>query len=132
MDKTESRETWNKKRVIFAFIIFILLGTAIILFKDSVLGLNKKFSLKSVMGIDTKREEKAKNSSSNSKSGSLQIKAAIQEKLDTIKKDINNLNIVNIASSSPQVQKIINDLNSLRNYPKHEVKDICQKICGGL
>ena len=125
MDKTENIETWNKKRIIIAIAIITLLIIGGILLKNSILG--TKFSpssfLKSVKGVSSQKVDKPVP---------LPIKATIQEKLDTIKKDINSLNIVDIASSSPQVQKIINDLNSIKDYPKNEAKDLCQKICGGL
>ena len=132
MDKTGSIETWNRKRIVFAFMVVALLGLGAYSLKNIILSKSKQFSLKSVMGINSQKDNKIKSLSDNSKSASIPLQAVIQEKLDTIKKDINGLNIVDIASSSPQVQKIINDLNSLKDYPKHEVKDICQKICGGI
>lgn len=138
MDKTESRETWNKKRIVITLlIVFGLLG---FLFKTFVLSKNKDLFnmklmsanfLKSVKGIST-QEVKTKGLSSKSKNASLPIQAVIKEKLDELKKEVNSLNVVDIASSSPQVQRIINDLNVLRQYPVNEAKDICKKICGGL
>jgi hypothetical protein len=43
---------------------------------------------------------------------------------------------VEIASSSPQMQKILNDIKSLEQYPANQAKEFCrqiyEKICGGL
>ncbi|MBI3366032.1 hypothetical protein HY041_00185, partial [Candidatus Roizmanbacteria bacterium] len=135
MDKTESRETWNKKKIVITLIIvFGLLG---FLFKTFVLSKNKDLFnmklmstnfLKSVKGISTQEAGKTKDISSKSKSAFLPIQAVIKEKLDDLKKEVNSLNVVNIASSSPQIQKIINDLNSLREYPVNETKEICQRV----
>jgi hypothetical protein len=35
-----------------------------------------------------------------------------------------------VASSSPQVQKILNDIKALQQYPANQIKDLCRKICG--
>jgi len=134
MERLESIETWNKKKIfITLLIVFALLG---FLFKTFVLSKNKDFLnmstnfLKSVKGISTKEEGKNKDLNSKSKGMSLPIQGVIKEKLDDLKKEVNSLNVIDIASSSPQVQKIINDLNSLKQYPVNELKDICKQICG--
>lgn len=139
MDKIHTIETWNKKRVFITLLIIVLLiGFGI---KTFVLDKNKDFFamlsspafLKSVMGVNTQKEDRVKGEKSTKKNtSSLPIQATIKEKLDELKKEVNSLNIVDIASSSPQIQKIINDLNVLKEYPANEAKEICQKICGGL
>lgn len=138
MDKGEVIETWNKRKIFITLLIIFALG---FLFKTFVLSKNKDLFnmkimsenfLRSVKGVNTQKESKIKGESLSNKSTSLPIQAVIKEKLDDLKKEVNSLNVVDIASSSPQVQKIINDLNSLRQYPVNEAKEICQKICGGL
>lgn len=137
MDKIDTIETWNKKKIFITLLIIVLLvGFGI---KTFVLSKNKDFFamhtvptfLKSVMGINTQKD-KVKGESTKKNTSSLPIQAVIKEKLDTLKKEVNNLNVTDIATSSPQIQKIINDLNSLKEYPANEAKEICQKICGGL
>lgn len=137
MDKIDTIETWNKKKIFITLLIIVLLvGFGI---KTFVLSKNKDFFamhavptfLKSVMGVNTKKD-KVKGESTKKNTSSLPIQAVIKEKLNTLKKEVNNLNVTDIATSSPQIQKIINDLNSLRQYPVNEAKEICQKICGGL
>lgn len=139
MDKTENIETWNKKRVFITLLIIVLLiGLGI---KTFVLSKNKDLFaiqkgtafLKAVMGVDTQKEDKVKDEkATKNNTSSLPIQAVIKEKLDTLKKEVNNLNVSDIATSSPQIQKIINGLNVLKEYPANEAKEICQKICGGL
>lgn len=137
MDKIHTIETWNKKRVFITLIIIVLLvGFGI---KTFILSKDKDFFamhtvptfLKSVMGVNTQKN-KVKGESTKKNTSSLPIQATIKEKLDELKKEVNSLNVVDIASSSPQIQKIINDLNSLKEYPVNEAKEICQKICRGL
>jgi len=135
MDKTESIESWNKKRILITVLIAVLLGFGGYGVKSYVL--DKAVSvpnfLKSVLGVDrSQKEVKTKGLNTNTKSIPLPLQAIIGEKLDNLKKEVNNLNVVDIASSSPQVQKIINDLNALKQVPLDEAKEICQKVCSGL
>jgi len=58
------------------------------------------------------------------------LEKSIKENLDALKKEVADLSIEDIASSSPQIQKIIEDFNSLKQYPVNEIKDICRQICG--
>lgn len=138
MDKTGIIETWNKKKILITLLIVVLLiGFGA---KTFVLSKNKDFFsvhtvptfLKSVMGVNTQKDKEKGANSTKKNTSSLPIQAVIKEKLDDLKKEVNSLNVVDIASSSPQIQKIINDLNSLKEYPANEAKEICQKICGGL
>ncbi len=137
MNDIENVETWNKKRIFIALTIIVLLIIGAYFFKNFVL--NKDIfpkipqSLtnltKDIKGISTNEDSSLTNSTSSSQplSG---VQKIIQEKLDTVKQEITTLNIQDIASSSPQFQKIINDLQSLQQYPRNELKDVCQKVCG--
>ena len=110
--------------MVFIVIIVGLLGYSA---KTIFLGKNK-FNLfgKSVKGVSTQKQKDASLPSASKPQSSL------QQRLDSIKHEVSKLDIADIASSSPQVQKLINDLNAIKNYPSHQIKDICQKICSGL
>ncbi len=56
----------------------------------------------------------------------------LQKKLETLKKEVASLTVEDIASASPELQKIVNELKSLESYPKNQAKEICQKICSDL
>jgi hypothetical protein len=60
------------------------------------------------------------------------IKQGIQNQIDSLKSEAQNINVVDIATSSPQVQKVINDLKAIQDYPKNQLKTTCEKICSGL
>jgi len=119
-------ESWNKKRIFAALILIILLAIGGYFFKTRVLGKNSTFSnpFKSV-----------KSTSSEEKNGggenlNVGLQKAVKEQLNNLKQEASGLNILEIASSSPQVQKIINDIKSLEQYPTNQAKEICKKICG--
>lgn len=107
--------------------ILILLGLVGYFGKTFLLGKNR-FDLfgKSVKGISTQRQG---NSSLPSVSS---LQNSLQQKLGDIQQQASKLDIADIASSSPQVQKLIKDLNALKDYPINQAKDICQKICSSL
>lgn len=109
----------NKKRFLTIVFIIIILGLLGYSAKTFLLGGNKlNLFGKSVKGISTQKQETASN--------------ILQQKLADIQQQVSKLNIADIASASPQVQKLIKDLNALKDYPSNQAKDICQKICSGL
>jgi uncharacterized protein YpmS len=121
MEEVE-RDTWNKKRVFIALLLLILLIAGGLFFRIRVLDENSSQIVKSATKVNTEQDN------------NFEIKADIQElmkdKIDDLKEDVSNLNILEVASSSPQVQKILNDIKSLEQYPTNQLKEVCRKICG--
>ena len=129
MDEIKKEESWNKKRIFAALFLIAALIIGGYFFKTKVLG-SKSFSpldiLRSVKGTsDVKDESKVPKEDLN-----INVQKAVQEKIEGLRQDVKGLNIVEIASSSPQVQKIINDIKSLEQYPINQAKEICKQICG--
>lgn len=60
------------------------------------------------------------------------LREAVQNNFNALKDQANNLDAEEIASSSPQVQKILQDLKSLEQYPKNQAKEACMRVCNGL
>jgi hypothetical protein len=132
MQNVEEKEEWNKKRIIIAicFASILLVGIAYFL-KNAIFDDDRKLSSKAIQGAKTEKENtETQVGEAVSKDAFLPLKTSIKEKLDILKKEVANLNVEDIASSSPQIQKIINDFNSLKQYPVDEIKDICREICG--
>ncbi len=128
MNEVSVKESWNKKRIFAAVFLVILLAVGGYFLKTKALG-SKFFSssdfLKSVKGTSVEGENKVQEKSLN-----LDVQKAVKEKIDNLKQEVFSLDIAEIASSSPQVQKILNDIKSLEQYPTNQVKEICRKICG--
>ena len=111
-----NKETWNKKRVFFGiFLLALLIIGGGYLFRDKIF----PRQLKSVEGASTSRVDTAAN-----------VQEAVREKIDNLKQEVSGLNLMEVASSSPQVQKILNDIKALQQYPENQIKDLCRKICG--
>jgi predicted RNA-binding protein with EMAP domain len=37
-----------------------------------------------------------------------------------------------VASSSPQIQKVLNDIQGIKNLPADQARNTCMKICSGI
>lgn len=117
---------WDKKKIIvFTFIIIILV---VIGFRLKSHFLDSNYSLPK----NTIAEQKEQVKGVTAQDLSNNIKQSIQQDINNIKTEAQNINVVDIATSSPQVQKVINDLKSLQNLPKNQFKDACEKVCNGL
>ena len=111
-----NKETWNKKRVFLGiFLLALLIIGGGYLFRDKIFSRQSK----SVEGASTSTVDTAAN-----------VQEAVREKVDNLKQEVSGLNLMEVASSSPQVQKILNDIKALQQYPANQIKDLCRKICG--
>jgi hypothetical protein len=125
--KKKEEIEWDKKKIIiFSIIVFILIIGA--------------YQLKSVFLDEASIPDEVNNSYQQDVRGvSIQepppaqsFKNNVQEQINNIKEDAQNINVADIASSSPQVQKIIKDLKALQDYPSNQIKEVCEKVCSGL
>lgn len=124
MEETGTGESWNKTRIFIALFLIAVLAVGGYFFKTRVLGDNSPPNeIKRVQGVSTKDKISSKEVGVN-------VQEAVKEKINNLKQQVSGLNITEIASSSPQVQKILNDIKSLEQYPTNQVKEICRKICG--
>jgi uncharacterized protein involved in exopolysaccharide biosynthesis len=114
-----NKETWNKKRVFLGiFLLALLIIGGGYLFRDKIF-ISSSRQLKSVEGASTSTVDTAAN-----------VQETVKEKIDNLKQEVSGLNLMEVASSSSQVQKILNDIKALQQYPANQIKDLCRKICG--
>lgn len=119
--KSQGESTWNKKKIFITVFLLALLIAGGYFFKTSVFSDNSSQVKKSVKGISAQE----KNPESEFK---LNVQEAVKEKIASLKQQVSSLNISEIASSSPQVQKILNDIKSLEQYPVNQAKELCKKL----
>lgn len=125
MDKENAtQQTWNKKRIFIAFFLIMLLGIGAYFFKTKILSSESRESVKGISVEENKSEATTE--------AKIDIQKALREKIEELKQEASKLDITEIASSSPQIQKLIKDLSSLREYPTNQAKEICEKFCGNL
>jgi hypothetical protein len=116
---------WDKKKIIlFTIGIILLLGIGLVVKEMMFAGSQTPGSLSSATSV--------KGASTENISPLPDIKQGIQNQIDSLKSEAQNINIVDVATSSPQVQKVINDLKAIQDYPKNQLKTTCENICNGL
>ncbi|MBI3984817.1 MAG: hypothetical protein HY344_02630 [Candidatus Levybacteria bacterium] len=124
MRKIEKEEiAWDKKKIIATIVIAVLVIVTAIQVKNSVFPPDYKPPAQ-------KPKENVKGL--NTAEFSSNIKQSISENVNNLKTQAESLDVAEIASSSPQVQKLINDLKSLKDLPKSQLKSTCERICSGL
>jgi hypothetical protein len=118
-------ESWDKKKIAVALVVLLILIAGAVYFfgaykiKKNIVSNSTLQIKKSVEGAQTSL-------------GVEGIREAVQQKINAIKTEASNVNLTEVASSSPQIQKVINDLKSLENYPSNQAKSMCEKICNQL
>src|SRR5437870_4306655 len=123
--KEEKQEIiWDKKRIaIFLVSAFLFLA---LIFELKTLILGKS-------ATDIKPKVKTEKSVEGASTENLpDLRQSIQNQIGNIRDEAQSINVVDVATSSPEIQKIINDLKSVKDLPKNQVKSTCEKICGNL
>ncbi len=125
-------ESWNKKRVIIGLVFLFALIAGLIAFK--VLALDKNQNSAQNLAKKSSTAVQGVNTSVNTPSGGAisGLKTNIADQINIIKQEASNINLAEVATSSPQVQKVIDDIKSIQNLPKNQAKSFCQQICSGL
>jgi hypothetical protein len=120
-DPKEEELPWDKKKIIIGFLFFLVVLFATLYFKTVLFPPTKTQVEGAYTQIDSPKDQEISNVSQN-----------FQKNLDQIQNNVNNLNVKDVATSSPQVQKVLNDIKSLQNLPRDQAREACNKICSGL
>lgn len=120
--------SWNYKRIFIA--LFLLAGVIAAGYYVNMYLLGNKINL-------SHKEQRPSSASHESVKGAtseerVSIQEALKEKIEELKKEASKIDVSEIASSSSQIQKLIKDLNSIKEYPVNQAKEICEKVCGNL
>ena len=126
MKELKKEEEWDRKRIIIFLILLFVLAVIGYELKRYFLDKNLNTTPPNLVKNDVK------GASTQNLPSAQSIKQNIQGEINTLRNEAQNINIVDIASSSPQVQKVINDLKAIQNYPSNQIKDVCEKVCSKL
>ena len=124
--KKEEDNEWDKKKILIT-LFFSIVGLLVVLeFKSMFLDKNSGVLGSAIQNKPvqiTKPDIKVPNLNASSIVGS---------KIDEIKKNVSNLNAEDVATSSPQIQKVLRDIQGIKNLPADQAKSTCLKICSGI
>lgn len=139
MEEQEYEEYWDKKKVVGGVFIVILIASFLYYYHPLILGQTmqaftsqvEKLTLKptkQVAGVETMRS----TPSGPSTPKILPNAQDLQKKIEELTKQVKSLSVSDVASSSPQVQKVLDDLKSLENLPSSKAREACENICRKL
>jgi hypothetical protein len=111
---------WNKKKILF----FVVLTLCVLIAALAYLAKNET----QVKGANTFIP--AKGDTFDAKSN--ELSKGVREKVLGIQDDVKSLDVTEVATSTPQIQKIIKDIQSIQDLPASKAKEACQKVCDGL
>ena len=120
----KEQEQWDKKKILLFLIAAVALigigfeARTVFLGESSTAPAKTSLIKTDIKGISTQAVP--------------DIKKNVQDQLNNLKSEAQSVDLVEIASSSPQVQKVINDLKAIQDYPKNQLKATCEQICSGL
>jgi len=125
MEELEEDKSWDFRKILAVLILLIVLGFG---FKFFVLNNGSK-----LLNIKSVAVQGAKTSvSPNNTQVSDSLKKGVESKINDLVKEVNQINVVEVATSTPAVQKVLNDIKSIQNLPQSQAKEQCLKICNGL
>lgn len=116
-------EAWDVKKILAA--VFII-GLIVFTLKTYVLDKNLQ---NENLQVDTKVEGAAVKSDKTEEIPSQNLRKDLDQKLNDLKENVNNINVIEVATSTPAVQKVLNDIKNLQDYPKDQCLNICNNLC---
>ena len=122
MKQRKEEFEWDKKKIIlFVAGVTLLIIVSLVFRKMMIAGQETATNPTAVKGASTQALPALPD-----------VRQNIQNQIENIKNEAQNINVVDVATSSPQVQKVINDLKAIQNYPKNQLRQTCEQICNGL
>lgn len=126
MEVIQEEQAWDLKKIIAFALLLLALGLT---FKSLVLDQQGPVNLKKestgVAGVNTSQIPPYDQKPSD-------LKRSVETKINDLQKEVSQINVVEVATSTPAVQKILNDLKNLQNLPQSQAKQACLQICNGL
>lgn len=129
IQEEEPELVWDKKKLIVAGLVLLLIIAGFVYVKYFFLSNGTSSPLMSVKGAST---DALGTSSQASHKMSLPSQEDIQGKITQLEEQVTHLSVKDVATSSPQVQQVLKQLQELPSYPATQAKDACMKLCSQL
>ena len=131
-------EEWDKSRVMIGGVTLLLLVVGGFIGKNYLLGLfgikdqPVPFARQSVQGAQTVNVASDSTPTVPHIQYSLPSTTDITNKIQNLQKQVTHINIADVASSSPQIQQVIQQLEALPQMPGNAAKQACINVCNKL
>jgi len=125
-DKKEEDElVWDRKRIVIALVLILFILFAVRQAKGMF------FPNTNILGESTVKKASEIDRPEVDSPG-IGLQSSVASKFDNVKDDIVNLDPEEVASSSPQIQKVLRDIQGLKDLPADQARNTCMKICSGI
>lgn len=122
----ESSDEWDKKRIVITAFFAVVAILAVREIKatffpsdESVLGQNVSISPTPIKKPDVEIPR-------------FNVANEVGSKIEELKRNIEGLDPQEVASSSPQIQKVLRDMEGLKDLPSNEARNTCMKLCSEI
>jgi len=120
------KQPLDKRKIILGLVSLVFL-IGIILYSTKTTFLGDTVKRESVKGIQTSTGLSIKR-----QLPAFSIQSTVEDKVNSIRDEVSKLDVKEVASTSPQVQKVLNDIKSMQNYPRNQAKEACRQVCDKL
>lgn len=133
-EKVVEQEEWDNTRIIIGGIVFLLLIIGGFLGKNYILDY---FGIKDQpvafhQGAQTVNVSPGESATVPHVQYSLPSTADVTNKIHDLQQQVSHINIAEVASSSPEIQQLIQQLESLPQMPGNAAKQACINVCNKL
>src|SRR6185312_3377779 len=133
-EEDELEEVWDFRKIGIGIVILVILLLGGYIAKRLILGQSispqamvpKIPSLQTVLGKST---QNTNNAQPVNVSFSLPTQQDVQQKMNQIQQQVTHLNVADVASSSPQIQAVLQQIQNLPGASTNQVKQECYRIC---
>lgn len=121
----EDEQVWDKKRILIGLVVLLFL----------VIGVREAkgyfFPNTSILGESTTKRA-SEVSKPDVKAPDLNLSSQVNTSLEDVKENVSNIDPAEVASSSPQIQKVLRDIQGIKNLPVDKARDACFNVCSRL
>ena len=119
-------DLWDKKKIVVTLFFAVVVILVAIEVRNMFFPKNEE-----VLG-ESEENKSMTVQKPNIKPPSLNIVSEVESRIDEIKKNIKGLNAEEVATSSPQIQKVLRDMQGIKDLPSNQAKEMCLRICSGI
>ncbi len=125
IEKEDDGLEWDKKRILTTLLFGII---AIFLVMELK---HRFFPDTNILGESTVKKA-SEIEKPSVKGPNMDLESKVGSTLNEVKNNINQIDPEEVATSSPQIQKVLNDIQGIRDLPADKARNTCMKICSGI
>lgn len=125
VEKEDDGLVWDKKRLVIALVLVFVLVFGVDKLK------NMFFPHTNILGESTIKKA-SEIEKPDVQGPNMDLQSHVTSSLQDVKDNINSINPEEVATSSPQIQKVLHDIQGIKNLPSDQARNACLKICSGI